>query len=184
MLLLLCTGVSSAQDTPEQLPSAASGELIESALTEEAIEPRPGTELDWVPIKDVPKRLQNLSCRLCKGRYIDPQGANTGKNPDTAPINARAKSTELEGNTVRLSGGVEVTQGYREFSSDEASINRETRAGTLEGNIELREPGVLLRGERGEFYSQSGEAQMENSRFVLHEQPLRGSASLLTSDGN
>lgn len=184
MLLLLCTGVGYAQDATEQLQSTTPDEDVGTLLTEEAIKPRVGADLDWVPIEDVPKRLRNLSCRLCKGRYIDPQGANAGKNPDTAPINARAKSTELEGNTVRLSGGVEVTQGYREFSSDEASINRETRAGTLEGNIELREPGVLLRGERGEFYSQSGEAQMENSRFVLHGQQLRGSASLLSRDSN
>ncbi|EED30591.1 organic solvent tolerance protein [gamma proteobacterium NOR5-3] len=180
MLLLMCSGVVAAQnESPEAALTA------DEALVEESIEPRVGAELDWVPIADVPKALRNLSCRLCEGRYIDPQGgAKASENPDTSPINASARSTELEGNTVRLSGGVEVTQGYREFSSDAASIDRDTRSGTLEGNIELREPGVLLRGERGQFYSRSGAAQMENSQFVLHEQQLRGSAALLSRDSN
>ena len=152
-------------------------------MVEEPVAPAPGAELDWVPIDQLPEDQRNLRCQLCGGRYVDPQnGSDPALNPDTAPIEATARSSELEGDTVILSGGVEVTQGYREFSSDEASINRESRAGTLSGNIELREPGVLLRGERGEFYSRSGEAQMENSRFVLHEQHLRGSAALLSRD--
>ncbi|WP_414982102.1 LPS-assembly protein LptD [Congregibacter sp.] len=182
MLLLLCAAAGAAQDDSAL---AEAGPGIEDTLVEETIEPRIGAELDWIPIENVPKALRNLSCRLCEGRYIDPQGgANAARNPDTSPINASARSTEIEGNTVRLSGGVEVTQGYRAFSSDAASIDRETRSGTLEGNIELREPGVLLRGERGQFYSRSGEAQMENSQFVLHEQQLRGSAALLSRDSN
>ncbi|WOJ96919.1 LPS assembly protein LptD [Congregibacter brevis] len=196
MLLLVCTGLAAAQEPSSSVSEATTAAAVEekgsentpkeasaSTLIEEAIQPRVGAELDWVPIEDVPERLRDISCKLCKGRYIDPLGgANAQSDPETAPINARARSSELEGNTVRLSGGVEVTQGYREFSSDEASIDRETRAGTLEGNIELREPGVLLRGERGEFYSQSGEAQMENGQFVLHEQHLRGSAALLSRE--
>ncbi|EAQ98017.1 Organic solvent tolerance protein OstA [Congregibacter litoralis KT71] len=181
--MLLLASAAAAQDDSAVTPADADNAA--AVLTEEAIAPRVGATLDWVPIEDVPEPLRDVSCRLCEGRYIDPQGGpNAGKNPESAPINARARSSELEGNTVRLSGGVEVTQGYREFSSDEASIDRETRAGTLEGNIELREPGVLLRGERGEFDSQTGEAQMENSQFVLHEQHLRGSAALLARESN
>ncbi|MEM6302091.1 MAG: LPS-assembly protein LptD [Pseudomonadota bacterium] len=141
--------------------------------------------LDWVRAEELPEELRDLRCRLCGGRYIDPQSSSTANtDPDTAPIEARARRTELQGDTVTLSGGVEVTQGYREFSSDEARINKESRAGTLEGNIVLREPGVLLRGERGEFYSRSGEAQLENSLFVLHQEHLRGSANLLSRDAD
>ncbi len=156
----------------------------EPGLEEEVIAPRPGADMDWKPIAEVPARQRDLRCRLCGGRYIDPQSRSIALDPDQAPIEASARRSELEGDTVRLSGGVEVTQGYREFSSDEASINRESRAGTLSGNIELREPGVLLRGDQGEFYSRSGEAQMENSRFVLHEQHLRGEAGLLSRDAD
>ncbi|MDP5053403.1 MAG: LPS assembly protein LptD [Congregibacter sp.] len=182
MLLILCTGGVFAQgDAAYEADDAPPPDV----LIDEAIPRGVGAELDWVPIAEVPKAQRNLRCRLCEGRYIDPQSGDIArKDPEVSPINASARSTELEGNTVRLSGGVEVTQGYREFSSDAASINRDTRSGTLEGNIELREPGVLLRGERAEFYSRSGEAQMENSQFVLHAQHLRGSAELLSRDAN
>jgi LPS-assembly protein len=172
MLWLLCTASAGAQ--PD-----------ETALREEPVPADAGAELDWVEIDEVPAAEQNLRCRLCAGRYVDPLVSNGPPvDPETAPIEASARRTELEGNTVRLSGGVEVTQGSREFTSEEANINRDTRAGSLTGNIMLREPGVLLRGERGEFFSRSGEARMENSRFVLHEQHLRGSAELLERDTN
>lgn len=155
----------------------------EPVLEEEAISAN--AELDWVPVEEVPEADRDYRCRLCGGRYVDPQKSGASAiDPNAAPIEARARSTELEGDTVRLTGGVEVTQGYREFSSDEASINRTSRSGTLVGNIELREPGVLLRGEQGEFYSRSGEAQLENARFVLHEQHLRGSAELLSREAD
>ncbi|MEM1145341.1 MAG: hypothetical protein AAGI88_22405, partial [Pseudomonadota bacterium] len=154
-------------------------------LVEESISRTQEQLRDWVRTEELPEELRDFRCRLCGGRYIDPQSKlNTQQDPDTAPIEASAKQTELRGDTVTLTGGVEVTQGYREFQSDEASINRESRAGTLEGNITLREPGVLLRGERGEFYSRSGEAQLENSLFVLHQENLRGSAELLSRDAD
>jgi LPS-assembly protein len=89
--------------------------------------------------------------------------------------------TELEGNTVRLSGGVEVTQGYREFTSDEASINRETRAGSWRATSMCASPACCCAASAANFTSRSGEAQLENSRFVLHEQHLRGSAALLSA---
>ncbi|MFK7830538.1 MAG: LPS-assembly protein LptD [Congregibacter sp.] len=184
MLGLLCTALANAQD-PGAAQEVDGKGPVEEQLVELAVPANPGAELDWVPLQDVPGAQRDFRCRLCGGRYIDPQAtSDPSKNPETSPIEASARRTEMQGDTVRLSGGVEVVQGYRELSSDQASINRASRAGTLEGNIELREPGLLLRGERGEFYSRSGEAQMENSRFVLHQQNLRGKAGLLSRDAD
>jgi LPS-assembly protein len=167
MLLLLCTGPATAAE-----------------LEEEFITPGEAQALDWVPIEDVPEARRDLRCQLCGGRYVDPLADAQRLDPAGAPIEASARRSELEGDTVRLSGGVEVVQGYRELSSDSANFNRRTRAGSLAGNIEVREPGVLLRGERGDFYSRSGEAQLVDSRFVLHDQHLRGSAALLSRDAD
>jgi LPS-assembly protein len=167
MALALCTPALAAEDTLEETP-VAPGPL----------------RMDWVRAADVPDAQRNLRCELCGGRYIDPLAGRRDEDPDAAPIRARARRTELQGSTVTLSGGVEVVQGYREFSSDAASIDRSSRTGVLEGNIEVREPGVLLRGERGEYTSATGEAQLENSLFVLHEQHLRGSAALLSREAD
>jgi LPS-assembly protein len=172
MALVLCSNPALAQEPEPQ-------------LREEVLQPGEFADLDWVPFEQLPEsERENLRCQLCGGAYIDPLAGQRRQDPNRAPIEARARSTELEGDTVRLSGGVEVTQGYRELSSDSANINRSTRAGSLVGNIEVREPGILLRGERGDFYSRSGEAQLVNSRFLLHEQHLRGSAALLSRDAD
>ena len=160
---------------------AASGDCEEERLEVEVVEP--GAGLDWVPIEDVPPALRDRSCQLCRGRYIDPKADLAGgKNPEQADIEATAARSELRGNQLRLEGGVEVTQGYRDLASDRADYDRISETGNVEGNIVLREPGLLLRGSRGEFYSRTGEAQLEDGVFVLHEKHMRGEARLLSRD--
>jgi LPS-assembly protein len=141
------------------------------------------SQLDWVPLAAVPKELQEGKCLICEGRYIDPLAdADLSVSPDESDIEANATDTTLQGNTVTLSGGVEVTQGYRQLRGETATFDRETRSGTLEGNISLREPGVLFRGKRADFDSRSGEASIDNSQFVLHELHIQGSATQLRRD--
>ena len=152
-------------------------------LREEVIEA--GYPLDWVPYEELPEALRDRECRLCGGAYLDPKaGLDDKGDPDTSDIEASASRSELQGDTVRLEGGVEVTQGYRDLRGDSARYDRESARGSLEGNITLREPGMLLRGSRGEFFSRTGEAQLEDSRFVLHDQHMRGSAALLSRDSD
>lgn len=138
---------------------------------------------DWVPLEAVPPDLQDDQCLNCGGRYIDPLAdADKSTPPERANIEATATTSELQGNTIRLSGGVQVTQGYRRLSGENAVIDREQRAGELTGEITFREPGLLLHGDRAEVFSRSGEARVENSDFVLHEQHMRGSAAQLRRD--
>lgn len=143
----------------------------------------PRRETDWVPLEAVPPALQTRRCLNCGGRYIDPLAdADQSTPPERANIEATATTSELQGNTIRLSGGVQVTQGYRRLSGENAVIDREQRAGELTGDITFREPGLLLHGDRAEVFSRSGEARVENSDFVLHEQHMRGSAAQLRRD--
>jgi len=140
-------------------------------------------ETDWVPLEAVPPALRDRQCLNCEGRYIDPLAdADQSTPPERANIEATATTSELQGNTIRLSGGVQVRQGYRRLSGENAVIDREQRAGELTGDITFREPGLLLHGDRAEVFSRSGEARVENSDFVLHEQHMRGSAGQLRRD--
>jgi LPS-assembly protein len=138
--------------------------------------------LDWVKLRALPKELRNRRCENCGGAYIDPLAGEAGNDPDTADIVATASNSEVIGNTVTLTGGVAVSQGYRHLSGDEASYDREAQIGNISGNITLREPGVLMRGDRAQFNSETGAAQIENSEFLLHQQGLRGEASELRRD--
>jgi LPS-assembly protein len=140
-------------------------------------------QLDWAPIADVPGELHNKKCVSCEGRYLDPLAdADTSVEPDLSDLEASAEETTLQGNTVTLSGGVEVTQGYRQLSGDSATFNRDTQQGSLNGNITMREPGTLFVGDRAEFDTATGEASIENSEFVLHELHFRGAAGELRRD--
>ena len=147
-----------------------------------AVTPAEAT-LDWTPIDQVPAQLRDLDCLLCQGRYLDPlEQEDKQANPDEADINAFATSTEMRGELARFYGGVQVSQGYRRFSGDEATINRETGEAILTGNVILREPGVMLRGSHADILFETGEARLENSEFVLQSRHLRGTANLLERD--
>ncbi|MBN7797771.1 LPS-assembly protein LptD [Parahaliea mediterranea] len=139
--------------------------------------------LDWVPAYEVPEWLRDRECRSCGGRYIDPlAGSDTDAVPEESDLNASASSTELQGDDVYLHGGVAVRQGYRRLEGQEAYYNRGDSTGTLTGGITFREPGILLRGQEASFSSDTGEAEITNSQFVLHQQHMRGAADRLRRD--
>ncbi|RLA38534.1 MAG: LPS-assembly protein LptD, partial [Gammaproteobacteria bacterium] len=142
-------------------------------------------QLDWSPIEAVPEELQDEKCQICKGRYMDPlAGADQGPLLEEQDITASATSTEMSASEILLSGGVMLQQGSRTLQGDEATLDRITESGTLSGNIVIREPGVLLRGEHAEFSSGNSEAVVTGSQFVLHQQHIRGNAESLRRDGD
>ncbi|TXS90885.1 LPS-assembly protein LptD [Parahaliea maris] len=164
------------ESTPGACPA---GELCSAEVPPSAI----AHPLDWVPLKSVPEELQDAECRSCRGRYIDPlAGADTGADPELSDINASATSTELEGDEVYLHGGVSVQQGYRRLQGREAYYNRSESTGKLTGGITIREPGMLLKGQEASFSSDTGEAEITDSQFVLHQQHMRGAAKALRRD--
>tara|TARA_R110002110_G_C13470397_1_gene720566 strand:+ start:47316 stop:49745 length:2430 start_codon:yes stop_codon:yes gene_type:complete len=141
-------------------------------------------KLDWVPIDQLPEDQHSIRCQQCEGRYVDPlAGADQGIAPEESDIEALTNATEMRGDTVILTGGVEAVQGYRHLKADTAVVDREKRSALLTGNVTLREPGLLLRGEQAELFSETGEATVQGSHFLLHEDHLRGSADMLERDG-
>lgn len=141
--------------------------------------------LDWAELREVPEALRDERCLHCGGRYLDPLAdADRSGSPGESRVEANADSTELRGDTITLEGNVEVRQGYRLLRGDRAVIDRQERSGVLTGDISLREPGLLLRGESAEILSRTGEATVEQSTFVLHERHLHGTSSLLERDAD
>ncbi len=140
-------------------------------------------QLDWAPIQEVPQDQQDYQCRLCEGRYVDPlAGFDKNISLEEQPIHGNAKSTEMQEGIITMTGGVILEQGYRRLEGDSATIDRADESGILIGNISVREPGLLLRGDRAEFSSRDEEASISGSQFVLHEQHFRGHAETLRRD--
>ena len=186
LLLSLLPLSTSAQDNSAASCTAnfESAEFqCENSTQQQPLEPISDHSLDWADRRQVPEELQDRQCLNCDGRYMDPLAdVDRSIPPEVSDIVATAGSTEIKGNTVRLSGGVYVQQGYRHLSGDSAVLDREQRAGEVDGNITLREPGLLLRGEHAEVFSRSGEARVDQTQFVLHQQQLRGTATTLRRD--
>jgi len=173
-----------AQDSnPEDCAANKKSAPADCAADQETIDIVPAYTLDWVPLEDVPEALRDRQCVNCEGRYIDPL-ANVRHDtpPEQHDIHARAFSTEMHGDDVVLIGEANAVQGYRYMRSDQAVVNRQKESATLTGNVTLREPDVLLQGNRAQIYSNSGEAVIFDTQFAFHGKHMRGTADMLERD--
>jgi LPS-assembly protein len=172
LLSLALAGTANAQDAATCTPDPAD--------TDTGACPPSYQHLDWVPYQNLPPELQVQRAQHCGGGFLDPlRHLDTSVDPAESEIEGDAASSEIQGNTFRLSGGVELRQGYRRLSGDSAEYNRDTGQGTLEGNVEFREPGILMRGESAWVDAQGREAKLWNSEYVMHDLHIRGGAELI-----
>ncbi|MFT4613910.1 MAG: LPS-assembly protein, partial [Bacteroidia bacterium] len=105
--------------------------------------------------------------------------ANKDIDPQASNIEARANTTELRNDELILTGGVSADQGYRQMRGDSVVVDRNTGITVLSGNVSLREPGVLLRGEQAQIDTGTDEAKLYEGQFVFHREHMRGTARLL-----
>ena len=134
---------------------------------------------DWIEKSQMADPSQ---CKTgCDGAYVAPAAdwPDAGKTPAQSPLHASAASSKMANNTVTLSGDVQVSQGNRHLSADEASLNRGNDQVVAAGNITFREPDLLLRASRAEFSTDTALGHFEDASFVEYSKQLRGSASLV-----
>ena len=140
-------------------------------------------QLDWVSV--LPEELQSKN-PYCRGGYLEPDrpGKNYQGKPGDAPIQAEADNTTYQGEggdkgVAELTGNVVIRQGYRQLESDATVFDRESQITTMQGNVVIREPGMLMTGSAGEIYMDSGRARLDNAQYVIHEAHARGSAETI-----
>ena len=146
--------------------------------------------LDWVPIAELtPKQRAKLPPGSC-GAYIAPvrDDPEATTFPDQAPLRALSNQTVMddsnpEGAQILLLGDVEVQQGYRQIKAQRAQFDDATGVLTAEGPIEVREPGVLILGDRTVVNRDDDIIVIEGGAFVIHPANTRGSARRITKTG-
>lgn len=138
--------------------------------------------LDWVEEAQLtPEQRQSMPPGCC-GAYIEPERTDAEANlsPSQASLRATADKSELQRETTAvLQGDVRLTQGYRQIAMDKATLDKTTNIATLEGDIQLREPGLLLTATGATLNTETGEAQMSNTQYVMHATRVRGTAEQL-----
>lgn len=144
---------------------------------------------DWVPLDQLtPEQKQQLADKqkeeaiACCGIYVDPTESGDQTDPDNAEITAHADEsyTDINSETTELKGNVQVSQGYRYLRADAATLRRSSQEVALNGNVALREPGLLVIGDRADIQLGEKTAQMENAEYLLHKAHVRGTAQSLS----
>ncbi len=145
--------------------------------------------LDWVPLSALTDEQRDaLSPGSC-GAYISPirDDPEASLTPNSAPIRAEADQSSLyqtssrndgnpEDKQVVLIGDVVITQGYRQIKTNRAQLDQGASTLVMEGELELREPGLLVLGDNATVNQQQSTLEVNNANYVLHQQSIRGTA--------
>jgi len=165
----------------------------EANATSPVVLRRTASDMDWISREQLSAEEQANIPGNCCGAFIEPQrvGIDTDADPATSDTVFQTSSqTALESfadGTIMVNGQITVQQGNRTVSNtQETTINGETGTVLMEGDVEFREPGVLLRGSSAFIDQETGNNRLENARYVLHDYGIHGSAQSLvyTSETN
>ena len=158
-------------------PFAHASQTIE----EERIQAR----LNWAPLALVKTEDRDERCLKCRGRYEDPLAdADRSTPPNQSDLEVSAGDSDITDDTLYFSDDVTVSQGYRTLKAQEVIIDRVEQTVSAEGPIEVREPGIVMYGDRITYDSLSERASLSDAEFVMYEQQLYGIAERVTRDAN
>ena len=149
--------------------------------------PDAAARLDWMAAQDLPPEQGAKLAALapgCCGAFID-----NSKSSGDDPGGGRARFTATEGftqtgpDTIRLGGEVTVAEGPRRIANNGVTII-DHAAGTyqLEGDVEFREPGILLRGASALIDNRDNSSRVETARYTLHASGIHGAAQTIVYD--
>lgn len=145
------------------------------------------SQLDWVPLAEMTEEQKAQVPTACCGAYIAPprDDDEAGLDPDKAKLFGSADHSEAQQqNKITLSDNVHLTQGRRSIRTDKFYLDKSTREAELTGNIQVREPGMLLRADKAYINIDSGNARLDNAQFVIYENRVHGRAKSLEKFGD
>lgn len=154
-----------------------------SSLSAASNSTRPPAEypLDWVPRSALSQEQLAALPTNCCGAFIDPsQILKTPANdPSVAPTQLLAESglSQLSENEISITGNVTVKQGYRTVQNDQSTeLNRAESTMIMEGNVEFREPGMLILGQSAFIDSENDTNRIDSAQYVIHDFGAHGNA--------
>ncbi|MFN3579870.1 MAG: LPS-assembly protein LptD [Pseudomonas sp.] len=181
----LPTPAAPVQAAPASTPAPsapAASRPVDTQMTSAAAD-NPFSELDWVPREQLNEEQLAAIAPYCSGAYIEPsrEGRDDETPFDQLPIYASADSSRFEqgSQTGTLEGDVLLRQGRLQAQSRQASFDQANNQILLEGNVRLRDQGVLVMGEKARMQIDSGETRIDEVRYVVHDVKARGSATKL-----
>lgn len=139
---------------------------------------------DWYPLNTLTEKQIEQLKPGCQGLYVDPMRkvadalGDGAENLEQYPLEIEAdQSLVSEGETAALEGNVEVSQGARRIHANKMTYEIPSDRATLEGDVTIRQPGVLIQGSEAKANGVDHSASFTDASFVLHAQHLRGGAN-------
>jgi LPS-assembly protein len=106
-------------------------------------------------------------------------------DPDEHPIRTDSrKASYLIDGDIELEGDVRLQQGNRTLQASRVRLDQTTREGVVSGGVRLEEPGVVMQGDQARVNLDTHAATLEDVQFVLLDNALRGDARTLSQDGS
>lgn len=136
----------------------------------------PHKQWDWV---DKSQLEDPANCDVgCSGDYVapTPEWPEADQDPDSAPMRATAGSSNIDDDIITLSDKVSLSQGNRNIRADQATLDRSTDEMQSQGNVEVREPNLLIRADSATINTETNLGHFDNALFLHHESGSRGTA--------
>ncbi len=159
-------------------PAAGQSSSVAEPLATDAKSLSRYRSLDWVQ--------QTQRDQVCQGSYVEPQFKVHGDEAEANPpvyLDAGSSKAELGGLTS-LREGVNLRQGIRRLSSEEADIDQGNNSAHFRTDVVYREPGVLVTSDDAKISLSEHKATFKNAEFVLHQEHLRGQAEAIERHSN
>lgn len=157
------------------------------AADEQEKERNPYAEIDWVLYDDLPKGVRLSVAPYCSGWFIDPTltdpEIDLSLDSRTQPLVVRAEQlSKNPDGTTTAQGDVEVRQNDFRVEADYMHYDPKTRVAELDQNIRIRSLDLLMIGSKGWSDFSDGSANLEDSKVVLHQSAIHGSAKQVFND--
>lgn len=143
--------------------------------------------LEWVPLEKLTEEQRKKVPISCCGAYVPPQRTDTDAqlSPEEAPFHGYAEEQQTERQTrMTLTGNVAITQGSRSMTTAAAEVDKTTQQAKMTGGIQLREPNMMVLADSANVNMESGDATLDNARFVLYQTRIHGVARQLKRFGD
>lgn len=148
-------------------------------------------DLDWVDRKNfsayTDARLEDVPA-YCRGTFLTPE-FDPGELPPLLPQEGSEESGQVTtfsnqvvhvpGVSTEFLGDVKLFHNRFRLQSESIIYRIDQNSITLPETITLREPGLLLTGERAFFDLNSGQVDFWDTQYVLHKQHIHGHAEKL-----
>jgi len=152
-----------------------SNSALHRAMTESA---KSGRKQDW---------SRTIQSPFCNGCYTEPLNPSpeASLNPELAPMRISADDMDtINDAEVLLKGDVQVYQGWRRMRSSSLRWFQDQERIELEGDVQFREPGLLLTSDSAWVDNKNGVSEFQHLRYLMHKRGLRGGADSMTGRDN